>query len=431
MKAPMADEARKRHPILRALSHRNFAIFEGGLFPSYMTGWMQRVGAGWLAWELTHSPVWLGIIAAADLAPMLVLAPFAGAWTDRVNPLPLIRIAQALLLLQAALMSVLTATGWMSIEVLLALTIFSGLIYPFHSTARQSIIPSTVGREDFAPAIALDSALFHSTRFIGPAIAAFIIPAYGVQGTFFCHVLGSSLCLTTFLMLRLKPPDRSQAYGRNLFAQVADSLSYVARHDGLRPMLLLLAFTSTFVRPLQDMLPGFAGDVFHGGPRELAWLSSSVGIGAMAGAIYIATRGSLVGLARVTIVGYCGTGLAALCFVATNYFWFGVLCCAGIGFFLNVMSTSIQSLMQFSAEDSMRGRVMSLYLLIYRGMPAVGAVIIGFLASTFSLRIAGGVAAVTCLIYILFVLPKQAAIANSMENPPPRRAAKPDINVAS
>jgi MFS family permease len=427
----MADEARKRHPILRALSHRNFAIFEGGLFPSYMTGWMQRVGAGWLAWELTHSPVWLGIIAAADLAPMLVLAPFAGAWTDRVNPLPLIRIAQALLLLQAALMSVLTATGWMSIEVLLALTIFSGLIYPFHSTARQSIIPSTVGREDFAPAIALDSALFHSTRFIGPAIAAFIIPAYGVQGTFFCHVLGSSLCLTTFLMLRLKPPDRSQAYGRNLFAQVADSLSYVARHDGLRPMLLLLAFTSTFVRPLQDMLPGFAGDVFHGGPRELAWLSSSVGIGAMAGAIYIATRGSLVGLARVTIVGYCGTGLAALCFVATNYFWFGVLCCAGIGFFLNVMSTSIQSLMQFSAEDSMRGRVMSLYLLIYRGMPAVGAVIIGFLASTFSLRIAGGVAAVTCLIYILFVLPKQAAIANSMENPPPRRAAKPDINVAS
>ncbi|MDF2114586.1 MFS transporter [Roseiarcaceae bacterium H3SJ34-1] len=424
----MSGETPKRLPIARALSHRNFAIFEGGLFPSYLSGWMQRVGAGWLAWELTHSPVWLGIIAAADLAPMLVLAPLAGAWTDRVNPLPLIRIAQALLLLQAVLMSLLTATGWMTIEVLLVLTIYSGLVYPFHSTARQSIIPATVAREDFAPAIALDSASFHSTRFIGPAIAAFIIPAYGVQGTFFSHVLGSTLCLTTFLMLRLKPPDRSQSRGRNLFAQVADSLSYAAGHGGLRPMLLLLAFTSTFVRPLQDMLPGFAGDVFHGGPRELAWLSSSVGIGAMAGAIYIAMRGSLAGLTRVTMVGYCGTGLAALGFVATNNLWIGVLCCAGIGFFLNVMSTSIQSLMQFAAEDSMRGRVMSLYLLIYRGMPAVGAVIIGFLASTFSLRIAGGVAAGICLIYIVSVLPKQAVIANSMENPPPRRPAKPDIN---
>jgi hypothetical protein len=326
-------------------------------------------------------------------------------------------------------MSVLTFAGWMSIEVLLALTIFSGFIYPFHSTARQSIIPATVAREDFAPAIALDSALFHSTRFIGPAIAAFIIPAYGVQGTFFAHVLGSTLCLTTFLMLRLKPPDRSQARGRNLFAQVADSLSYAAGHAGLRPMLLLLAFTSTFVRPLQDMLPGFAGDVFHGGPRELAWLSSSVGIGAMAGAIYIAMRGSLVGLTRVTVVGYCGTGLSALGFVATDNLWIGVLCCAGVGFFLNVMSTSIQSLMQFAAEDAMRGRVMSLYLLIYRGMPAVGAVIIGFLASAFGLRIAGGVAAGICLVFIVSVLPKQAAIASSMENPPPRRTAKPDINV--
>ncbi len=95
-------------PILRCLSHRNYAIFEGGLFPNYATGWMQRVGAGWLAWELSGSPVWLGIIAAADLAPMLVLAPIAGAWTDRVNPLPLIRLAQAGLLIQAALLAAFT-----------------------------------------------------------------------------------------------------------------------------------------------------------------------------------------------------------------------------------------------------------------------------------------------------------------------------------
>ena len=421
----MSGEARQRHGVVRALSYRNYAIFEGGLLPSYLSGWMQRVGVGWLAWELTGSPAWLGIIAAADLAPMLVLAPLAGAWTDRVNPLPVIRVAQMLLLAQALALSALTFAGWMSIEALLALTVFSGLVYPFHSTARQSIIPSTVGREDFAPAIALDSASFHSTRFVGPAIAAFIIPAYGVQGVFFVHVIGTAICLATFLMLRLKPPDRSQARSRNLFAQVADSLTYVARHKGIRPMLLLLLFASTFVRPLQDMLPGFAGDIFHGGARELAWLSSSVGVGAMAGALYIASRGSLVGLTRVAVIGYCGTALAALGFVATANFWIGVLCCACVGFFLNVMSTSTQALMQFAADDSMRGRVMSLYLLVYRGMPAAGALVIGLVASAFGLRIAGGLAAGACLIFMMTVLPNRSAIANILEDPRPSRTAEP------
>lgn len=413
----MTEVSPQRSSIRRALSHRNFAIFEAGLLPHYLTGWIQRVGAGWLAWELTESPAWLGVIAAADLAPMLVLAPLAGAWTDRINPLPLIRAAQAMIVVQAVLMSALTYAGWMSIEVLLALTIFVGCIYPFHSSARQSIIPATIARADFAPAVALDSASFHSTRFIGPAIAAFIIPLYDVQGTFVAHIFGSAICLISLLMLRLKPPDRSQARGRHLLAQVADSMAYAARHDGLRPILLLLTFASVCVRPLQDMLPGFAGDVFHGGARELAWFSSSVGVGAMIGAFYIAWRGGLAGLTRITMIGYGGAGLAALVFIATENVWVGILGCAGIGFFLNIMSTSTQALMQLATDDAMRGRVMSLYLVIYRGMPALGALAIGFVSSLFSLQMAGALAALICLAFLLTILPKRAAIAANFENP--------------
>lgn len=413
-----SDAAPRRPSILRALSHRNFAIFEAGLLPHYLTGWIQRVGAGWLAWELTASPAWLGIIAAADLAPMLVLAPLAGAWTDRIIPLPLMRAMQALLVVQSLLMSVLTYAGWMSIEVLLALTVFAGCVYPFQASARQSIIPSTIAREDFAPAVALDSASFHSTRFVGPAIAAFIIPTYGVQGTFVAAVIGSSVCLVALLMLRLKPPDRSQARDRHLLAQMADSLAYVTKHKGLRPILFLLAFISVCVRPLQDMLPGFAGDVFHGGARELAWLTSSVGVGAMAGAFYVALRGGLANLTRLGLSGYCGAGLAALAFVATQNIWIGVLACASIGFFLNVMSTSTQALMQIATDDAMRGRVMSLYLVIYRGMPAVGALAIGFLASQFGLRVAGAVVALIALAFFLAILPQRATIVTSFENPP-------------
>ena len=205
----MAKQGNKT-PLLRVLSYREFALFEGGLFPQYMTGWIQRVGAGWLAWELTGSPTWLGIIAAADLAPMLVIAPFAGAFADRLEPLRLIRWSQILLMVQALCLLLLSVSGYMRIEYLFVLTLISGMIYPFHSTARQSIIPSTVPREDFSGAVAIDSACFHSNRFIGPMLAAFIIPAFGVNGAFAAHVIGSFLSVGAFYVLHLPPPDRSQ-----------------------------------------------------------------------------------------------------------------------------------------------------------------------------------------------------------------------------
>ncbi len=409
-------QASTKPPILRCLSHRNYAIFEGGLFSNYATGWMQRVGAGWLAWELSGSPVWLGIIAAADLAPMLVLAPIAGAWTDRVNPLPLIRLAQAGLLIQAALMALFTHMGWMTIEILFGLTILAGVIYPFHSTARQSIIPATVPRIDFPSAIALDSASYHSNRFIGPAIAAFVIPVWGVAGAFIAHVVGSTICLTALTFLRLPPPNRSNVKRGALFSDVAEGMRYAFNHPGLRPILVMLIFASLSVRPLQDMLPGFAGGVFNSGAQGLAWLTSAFGLGAMSGAVYIASRGALSGLTRVSMLGYLGTALAALGFVATENLMVGVVFGVMIGFAINVMSTSIQALMQFAVEDRMRGRVMALYLLIFRGTPAFGALAIGLMADHYGLQISFALAATLCLAVLVFVAPGRAKMAQALEN---------------
>jgi len=408
-------ETSSKPPILRCLSHRNYAIFEGGLFPNYATGWMQRVGAGWLAWELSGSSVWLGIIAAADLAPMLILAPIAGAWTDRVNPLPLMRLAQLGLLIQAALMALFTFMGWMTIEILFGLTVLAGVIYPFHSTARQSIIPAAVPRVDFPSAIALDSASYHSNRFIGPAIAAFVIPVWGVFGVFIAHVAGASLCLAALLILRLPPPDRSGVRRGALFSDVADSMKYAFHHPGLRPILIILIFASVSVRPLQEMLPGFAGAVFNAGPTGLAWLTSSVGLGAMTGAVYIASRGALAGLSNVAILGYLGSALGTLGFVATQNMWVGVVFGVVTGFSINVMSTSIQALMQFAVEDRMRGRVMALYLLIFRGTPAIGAVVIGIVADLYGLRFAFALAAVLCLAVFVFMAPGRRKMAKALE----------------
>lgn len=414
----------KKPPILRCLSHRKFALFEGGLFPHYTTGWMMRVGAGWLAWELTESPAWLGVIAAADLMPMLFLAPIAGAWTDRVNPLRLIRVAEAALLLHATLLAATTVLGLINIEILLALTVFAGVVYPFHSTARQSIIPLTVPREDFPAAIALDSASFHSNRFLGPAIAAFVIPAFGVKGVFIAHMIGSAICLTTFFILRVDSPDRSKARNTALLSAVMEGMRYAANHKGLRAMLALLVVASVFIRPLQDMLPGFAGAVFDAGATGLAWLTSSVGVGAMLGAVYIASRGALAGLTTFAMLGYFGTAGAALGFVATQNLWVAVFFGALLGFSINVMSTSIQALMQLATDDRMRGRVMALYLLLFRGFPALGALALGFLANMIGLRLSFAIAAGLALAFLVVMLPKRGAVAAELETAP--KAPRPD-----
>ncbi len=412
----MAKQGNKT-PLLRVLSYREFALFEGGLFPQYMTGWIQRVGAGWLAWQLTESPTWLGIIAAADLAPMLVLAPIAGAVADRLEPLRLIRLAQFLLMVQAILLLALSMSGYMRIEYLFVLALFSGIIYPFHSTARQSIIPSTVPREDFSGAVAIDSACFHSNRFIGPTLAAFIIPAFGVNGAFFAHVLGSFLSVGAFHILRLPPPDRSRRSRGNLFADVSQTFSYAWRHQAIRPLLLILFCASFFVRPVQDMLPGFAEAVFSGDAQTLAWLTSAMGIGALAGAMHVAVRGGTEGLTNFGIVGYVCTAAGGLGFAATQNIWAGMTWLFIAGYGLNVMSTCVQALMQLAVDDHIRGRVLSLYLLIYRGMPAIGALLIGIAAEYWGLQLAQGIGAVLCVIMLAFIWPARKPIIAMLETP--------------
>ncbi len=389
----MAKQGNKP-PLLRVLSHRKFALFEGGLFPQYMTGWIQRVGSGWLAWEMTQSPTWLGVIAAADLAPMIVLAPFAGAVADRLEPLRLIRLAQILLMFQAIAMASLTAAGLMRIEILFALALFNGLVYPFHSTARQSIIPSAVSREDFSSAVAVDSACFHSNRFIGPTLAAFIIPAFGVTGAFVAHVIGSLISVAAFHALRLPPPDRSRRSRGNLFGDVGQTFSYAWNHQAIRPLLLILLCASFFVRPVQDMLPGFAEAVFKGDARTLAWLTSAMGIGALLGAMHVAMRGGVSGLTNFGLFGYMCTAIGAsgFCCDPKPLAWHGICVCCRLRTERHVDLRP--GLMQLAVDDHIRGRVLSLYLLIYRGIPAIGALMIGIGAEFYGLQWAQGVGAI-------------------------------------
>jgi hypothetical protein len=401
--------------LFRVWAYRNFALFMGGMGPSLVTLWMQRVGVGWLTWELTHSPVWLGAVAAADLGPMLLLGPFAGAITDRGNPLRQNRLMQMLFLLQAAILATVTLAGWTTIEILFGLSLVSGCMQPFATTARHAIVPSTIPREAFATAIATDSALFNGSRFVGPALAGLLIPAVGVGGTFVVHTFGCAVFVTGLCLMRMEPPDRSQRRRGNLIGDVIESLAYVRGHAGIAPLFVLMSVLAMFIRPIQDMLPGFAGSVLTSDAVGLAWLTSGMGIGAMISAVSIAMRGSTAGLTRNVLLGTLGVALSAIGFIATEILWVSVVFSALIGFTFNSVTTGTQTLVQSAIDNDLRGRIMGLYTLIYRGVPALGALAVGGLAETLGLRLTFAISATVALIAWAVMMPRLRTIAAAVE----------------
>lgn len=403
------------HPLLRVWTHRNYAYYIGGMTPNLITLWMQRVGLGWFAWELTESTLWLGAIAAADLAPMLVLAPFAGVAVDRGNPLRIQRIATALEVLQAIALGIFTLLGMMPIELLFALSLMLGCIHPYATAARHATVPSLVPRDIYATAVAMDSALFNASRFLGPALAGLVISLTGAGGTFIVNAVGCSIFLWGLYQVDIVAPTRSKER-RSVWSDVKVSTTYISGHAGIAVLFLLLTVISTFARPLQDMLPGFSGQVFDKGAVGLAWLTSSMGIGAMGAAIWIASRGRIAGLTANVVLGCLGLALSIAGFVATDNLYVASAFCALCGFTMNSMSTSVQTLVQSTVGDDMRGRVMSFYALIYRGTPAIGALLVGALSDSLGLRWAfAGVAAI-CLLAWFLVLGKRRTMTAALES---------------
>lgn len=401
--------------VIAVWRHRNYALFMVGLTPAAVSSWMHRVGVGWLAWELTGSTAWLGIIAAADLVPILLLSPLAGAVTDRMSSLTMVRITQWLQFAQAALLVVFMAAGLMTIEILLILTLVLGVVHAYSSAGRHALVPLTVPRELVPTAVSLDSAFFQASRFVGPAIAALVIPLWGVLGTFVAHAIGTFLFAV--LMHLMTHPDRGASHrrSRNLLRDVGEATAYVRTHAGIWPLMIMLTAASILVRPLQDMLPGFADAVYGAGASGLAWLTSAMGVGAMVSATWVAIHGRTSGLTNMCFMGAAVSGLSLVGLVATGSLWVGLGFAALSGYALNTLSTSVQALIQSSVDDRLRGRVMSLYTLIFRGLPAIGALGFGVLAELIGLRWTFALAGVACLAAAAIIAPQRSAMIAALE----------------
>ena len=364
----------------------NFGIYSAGSAVSLVGMWTQRIAIGWLTWELTGSGLWLGIVAFADFFPVVLVGPIAGAAADRWDRVRVVKISQAIALGQAVVLWALTVTGHVTIGLLVGLTAFQGIVVAFNQPARLALVPSLVPAADMAGAVATNSIIFNLARFIGPIFAGIAIVWSGAAAAFAFNAVTYVAFLAALARIRLAPAAATAAERRSILTDLTEGIRYTATHPGIAALLVLLIAVGIGGRPMNELLPGFADDVYNSGAMGLSVLASAIGAGAILGGFWLGHRARASGLTNIAIGSAVVGALATIMAIATDRLWLAVPAVVVFGFCMSTAGIAVQTLIQLATDRTMRGRVMGLYGLIFRGCPAIGALTAGLASAHFGLR---------------------------------------------
>jgi MFS family permease len=403
--------------IANAFAHRNYRIYVCGNALSLTGLWIQRVATGWLTWELTHSGAWLGAMAFADLFPSILVSPFAGVIADRADRLRIMRISQCLSMLQSLVLAALTLAGLIDVALLLVLVTLNGLVAGFNQPARLALVSSLVPASALSTAIAVNSIVFNLARFVGPAVAGALIVWMGVGAAFVANAFTFAWFLGALALLRLDPATATgSARGkRSMLRDLREGLRYVTGHPGIGPLLAVLTSTGVGVRCVAELFPGFADRIFGLGAGGLAALTSSLGVGAVLGGMWLVSRGGVAELVRTALLASVLAVVTVFLFASVQQFWLAVLLAGLSGVFIASTGISVQTLVQTSVAAEVRGRVLSLYGLIQRASPALGALLVGGASEWFGLRLPLLVSCALCAAFWLAIWRRRHAIARALQ----------------
>ncbi|KAB0269463.1 MFS transporter [Microvirga brassicacearum] len=402
------------HGVRAALSEANYRTFTIGNAFSLIGTWVQRLALGWVVWELTRSGAWLGAVAFADLFPMVFVTPFAGALADRVDRLRVTRISQALLMAQAGLLAVFSALGMLSPELILALALVGGVITAFNQPFRMALLPSLVDRSHLVSAVAVNSIVFNTARFIGPAIAGLAIAWGSVTLAFVLNFVTFAAFSVALARIRLVRIEQLPSANPGLMKSVVEGCRYAARHAGLGAMLLTLAVISLCIRPVLELMPSYAG-LFDSDAMKFAVMTSVIGLGSLIGAIRLSRLNNPRILARMALSNGLLMGAALLVAAGTQYEWLALVALLALGYGMVVSGIANQTVIQLVVPDHLRGRVLSLHSMIFRGAPALGALAIGAASDFMSLRWPLAVGAVLTFVFSALVYGRRTTVLKSLD----------------
>jgi MFS family permease len=391
--SPGKGLSQKLQHTFRALESRNFRLFISGQLISLAGTWMQQIALSWLVYRLTHSPLQLGLVAFLAQAPGVLIAPFAGLLADRYNRRNLLLMTQGLAMIQASLLAVLSLTGHIQQWQILCLSGFLGIITGLDIPIRQALVLDLLEKPDhLSNAISLNSSVFNGARLVGPAIAGFAISSVGESWCFVLNALSFVAVLGALSAMKIRrevPVDNPASYLESL----REGLAYVYRHPPMKAILLMIALVSLVGLPYSVLMPMYAKDVLHGNAQTLGLLMGAAGMGALTGAVYLASRPNVLGLGKLIPTAVMSFGLTLLFFSQVRTLGLAMVCLylLGLGMMLHLASSNI--LLQTITDEKKRGRVMSLYTMAYIGMYPIGSLLVGWLSThiglTFTLIIGG------------------------------------------
>jgi MFS family permease len=377
---------------------------------------------------MTRSPFWLGVVATAGLFPTLFAGLLGGVMADRVDRLRLTATTQALSFVITFALFLFYQFGWLNIGLLIVFKLTLSTVVAISQPARMALIPNLVGREQLGPAVSFGSMVFNSARFVGPAVAALIIAQGGMGVAFLINSLTFLAMSVALLCLRVDRATLNEAMsGRRgaVTAEIGTSIGYVVRHGGALTIFGLVAVVTVTCRPISDFLPAVVTHVFGRGVEGVAILTSSVAAGSILGGLWSAGR-ELKGLTASALMAAAAYAVCLVLFVSVTNFWVGCAAFATAGFFTTSFGTAAQTLVQASAEESMRGRVMSLWFILSRGGPDLGAFIMGVAGELVGLRAGFIGGAAVCLGAVLWAWRRRSLLAAAMEVAPERPVPRPN-----
>lgn len=368
--------------LLRALHYRNYRLFFGGQGISLIGTWMQQITMSWLVYRLTGSPFLLGLIGFSGQIPTFVLAPFAGVFADRFDRRRTLVLTQALSMLQALILAVLTFTGFVAVWHLVALSLFIGLVNALDIPVRQSFVIDLVeNKKDLGNAIALNSVMFNGARLLGPSIAGVLIGLFGEAVCFLLNGISYFAIVIALLAMNVRPRV-IESSGQPFLHGLAEGARYTFGFPPIRDIILFLGLVSFMGTSYLVLMPVFARDILHGGAYALGFLMGATGIGALVGAVFLASRRSVRGLGRFLVIAPMILGVSLVVFSFSRYMALSLVMMLGAGFGMIVHMASSNTVLQTIVEEDKRGRMMSFYAMAFMGMATFGSLLAGSLAQS-------------------------------------------------
>ena len=386
--------------ITRAFKHKNYRDFFFWQFLSFTGTWLQGTAQSWLIYRLTGSALFLGLVGFASSLPALILAPISGVTADRFKRRDILLTTQILCVIQGIVLSVLFFSGHINKWQILILAIFLGIANSFDVTARQTFIPLLVKKDDLINAIALNSSMFNAARIIGPALAGLLIAKYGEGICFILNVFSYLPFIVFLIFINLKEQEVKEF--KSSFSHLKEGFSFAWNTPPIKNLLLLLGTYSLCGMSFTTLMPIFSDQILHKGAKGLGLLMGASGVGAVVGALFLASRQKVLGIKK--IIAFCSilSGICIFIFAFSKLYFLSMLLLVIIGFCSIIIISGSNTAMQAMSPDRLRGRIVGLFSMMFLGIFPLGSLTVGFLAHLLGAPTAVSIGAVVCFLMAIY-----------------------------